>query len=227
MTSLDAPPTEAEADRPQGPVASFLGTYWFGVTLWKRIFLGMALGVGAGLILGEQAEQIRWIGDLFIRLIRMLVTPLVFATIVAGVVSMGDIRRLGGIGVKTLFLYFVTTLIGAALGLGLGALARPGVGVVLGQPTDAPAVAAPLSLTDQFLASLEVRQTAWRHRAARLAVVFERARQRGELRAGVEHTTALELLFAPINMRALYTGEPVDHAYCRTVADLVFNAVAS
>lgn len=82
-------------------------------------------------------------------------------------------------------------------------------------------------ITDQFLASLEVRQTAWRHRAARLAVVFERARQRGELRAGVEHTTALELLFAPINMRALYTGEPVDDDYCRTVADLVFNAVAS
>ena len=172
MTGLDLPTAAVEDERPRGRLSTFLGTCWFGVTLWKRIFLGMALGVGAGLLLGEQAEQIRWIGDLFIRLIRMLVTPLVFATIVAGVVSMGDIRRLGGIGAKTLFLYFVTTLIGAALGLGLGALAQPGVGVVLGEPAEAQAVTAPLSLTDQFMAIVPMNPVAALAEGDILAVIF-------------------------------------------------------
>ncbi|AFM15622.1 transcriptional regulator, TetR family [Mycolicibacterium chubuense NBB4] len=80
---------------------------------------------------------------------------------------------------------------------------------------------------DTHVASVEVRRSAWRSRAAGLAVVFERARQRGEMREGVDHFTVLELLFAPINMRALYTAEPVDDAYCATIAGLVYCAVAA
>ena len=57
--------------------------------------------------------------------------------------------------------------------------------------------------------------------------MFERARVRGEIRDGIDYFTALELLLAPINMRALYTGEPVDDAYCQTVADLVYRAVSA
>ena len=52
------------------------------------------------------------------------------------------------------------------------------------------------------------------------------ARERGELLDGVDALTALELLFAPINMRALFTGEPIDDDYCRTIAELVWRAVA-
>ena len=81
-------------------------------------------------------------------------------------------------------------------------------------------------ISDADFADVEVRQNAWRARAARLSPIFERARERGEIRDGVEPTTVLELLFAPINMRALYTGEAVDDEYCRTVSELVFCAVA-
>ena len=80
---------------------------------------------------------------------------------------------------------------------------------------------------DTHAASLDLRQSAWRSRAATLTVVFERARVRGEIRNDVDYFTALELLFAPINMRALYTGEPVDEAYCQTVADMVYRAVSA
>ena len=55
-----------------------LARMWFGAPLWRRILLGLALGAVAGLILGERAAELKWIGDLFVRLIRMLVTPLVF-----------------------------------------------------------------------------------------------------------------------------------------------------
>ena len=79
---------------------------------------------------------------------------------------------------------------------------------------------------DAYITSIEVRQAAWRARAASLDAVFERARQRGEFRADVDYSTVLELLFAPINMRALYTGDPVDDNYCRTVSDLVYRAVS-
>jgi len=82
-------------------------------------------------------------------------------------------------------------------------------------------------ISDTQTASVEVRQSAWRTRAAGLAGVFERARMRGELRADVDYAIALELLYAPINMRALYTGELVDDAYCQTVADLVYRAVCT
>ena len=74
---------------------------------------------------------------------------------------------------------------------------------------------------------IEIRRTLWRVRAQRLSVVFSRAHERGELRAGVDPAIALEMLLAPINMRALFTGEPIDEPYCRRVADLVWQAIRS
>jgi len=75
------------------------------------------------------------------------------------------------------------------------------------------------------LPSAHVRRAVWRARSSRLRVVVDRARERGELREGVDALTVLELLFAPINKRALFTGEPVDDDYCRTVSELVWRAV--
>jgi hypothetical protein len=76
------------------------------------------------------------------------------------------------------------------------------------------------------LPSAQVRWAIWRARSGKLRVVLDRARERGELRDGVDALTVLELLFAPINMRALFTGEPLDDEYCRTVSELVWRAVA-
>lgn len=80
---------------------------------------------------------------------------------------------------------------------------------------------------DSQFSSVKIRRAAWRERANRLGVVFDRARERGELRSEVHFFNVLELLFGPINMRALYTGEPVDDDFCRTVSDLVYRAVAA
>ncbi|MCV7358673.1 TetR/AcrR family transcriptional regulator C-terminal ligand-binding domain-containing protein [Mycolicibacterium fluoranthenivorans] len=80
---------------------------------------------------------------------------------------------------------------------------------------------------EPFLDGIEIRRTLWRVRVQRLGIVFGRARDRGELRDGIEPAVVLELLLAPINMRALFTGEPIDEPYCRVVADLVWHAVRS
>ena len=73
-------------------------SFWVGIVLWKRILLALLLGAALGGVVGESIEGIAWVGDLFIRLIKMLIVPLVFVTLVSGVVSMHDPRRLGSIG---------------------------------------------------------------------------------------------------------------------------------
>ena len=100
--------------------------------------MGLALGAFAGVVLGERAQDLKWIGDLFVRLIRMLVTPLVFVTVAAGVSAMSYPARLGSAGLKTMLLYFGLMLIGAAIGLGVGALVQPGAGIDLDGVVPAP-----------------------------------------------------------------------------------------
>jgi|TARA_Y100000588_G_scaffold392992_1_gene507091 Na+/H+-dicarboxylate symporter len=104
---------------------------WFEIALWKRILGAMILGVIVGVIFGDGVTSIAWIGDLFIRLIRMVVVPLVFVTLVSGVISMGDPSKLGSLGARTLGLYLFTTLVAITIGLTLAAILQPGVGVDL------------------------------------------------------------------------------------------------
>jgi Na+/H+-dicarboxylate symporter len=104
---------------------------WFEIALWKRIFLALALGVLVGSLWGEGAASIKWIGDLFVRLISMVVVPLVFFTLVSGVIAMGDPQKLGTLGVKTLALYMITTLIAICIGIAMALMLQPGVGVDL------------------------------------------------------------------------------------------------
>ncbi|WP_334161050.1 dicarboxylate/amino acid:cation symporter [Phenylobacterium sp.] len=120
-----------------------LSRWWFGVALWRRILGALVLGVVAGVVLGDAAESIKWVGDLFIRLIRMVVVPLVFVSIVSGVAAMGDPRRLGSIGGRTLLLYLGTTAVAVGLGQGLGALFRPGAGIDFSGVTARPVAEAP------------------------------------------------------------------------------------
>lgn len=81
-------------------------------------------------------------------------------------------------------------------------------------------------ITDPYLSTVEIRRAAWRARADSLRVVFDRARERGEIPRGVSAETSLEMLFAPINMRILYTGEPVTDDYCRFLATMVWRSIA-
>lgn len=111
-------------------------TWWFKIDLWKRVIaalvLGMALGLGLRYGLGAEAggafaeRWISWAGDMFLRLIRMLIVPLIFFTLVSGIIAMGDPKRLGSLGVRTLATYFGTTAIAVTLGLIMATIFRPG-----------------------------------------------------------------------------------------------------
>ena len=87
------------------------------------------IGVIVGMLWGPGSESLSWMGDIFMRLIRMVVVPLVFVTLISGVVSMGDPSKLGSLGAKTLAIYMATTLAAITIGLTLAVILQPGAGV--------------------------------------------------------------------------------------------------
>jgi proton glutamate symport protein len=105
--------------------------------LHTKILIGLITGAAAGLL--AHAAGIDWLlkvftymdvyGRAFIRLITMIIIPLVVGSLMVGVASLGDIRKLGRIGGKTLLFFLVTTIIAASIGIPVAVLIRPGAGV--------------------------------------------------------------------------------------------------
>ena len=144
---------------------------WFAIALWKRILLALALGVIAGMIWGPGAASVSWLGDLFVRLIRMVVVPLVFVTLVSGVVAMGDPAKLGSLGAKTLAIYMVTTLAAIVIGLILAAALQPGVGVDLSAAAPT-AVQEAIPLSERLLSIVPSNPIAALAEGNILAIIF-------------------------------------------------------
>lgn len=98
----------------------------------SQILIAIVLGVAAGLLLGEKTSHIKVVGDIFIRLLKMIIIPLILASMVAGIVSLGDVRKLGRIGLRTFIYYTATTLLAVLVGLILVNVIRPGARVKMG-----------------------------------------------------------------------------------------------
>jgi Na+/H+-dicarboxylate symporter len=159
-----------EVNKLAGPLKTFM-TRWFDTPLWQRIIAAMILGIIVGALWGEGAQSIRWIGDLFVRLIQMVVVPLVFITIVAGIVSMGDPKRLGSLGIKTIALYMMTTALAISIGLFLAAVVKPGVGVDLSGAT-AGTLQQPMPLGQRLMSIVPSNPVAALAEGNILAVIF-------------------------------------------------------
>lgn len=106
-----------------------------------QIFAAFILAIIAGLIFGERAAVIQPLGDLFLRLIKFIIVPLILSTIVVGVTSAGNIKKLGNLGGKAMAYFLITSFIAIAIGLFAGYVFQPGAGVditVQGQAVEAP-----------------------------------------------------------------------------------------
>lgn len=125
---------------------------WSEMALWKKILIGMVLGVIVGAIMGPDAEVLKPIGTLFINAIKMLIVPLVFCSLVVGVTSMQDTRKMGRIGLKSVVLYLATTAGAISIGLGLGTVFSPGEGIDMASSVAAPAAKDAPTLVQTLLA---------------------------------------------------------------------------
>ncbi|MFP6847606.1 MAG: dicarboxylate/amino acid:cation symporter [Pseudomonas sp.] len=110
---------------------SFLGFLGFlgRMPLWQQILIGLVLGVLTGVLFKADAQVLAPIGTLFLNAIKMLIVPLVFVSLVAGITAMSDSAKLGRISVKTIAIYLVTTAFAVSIGLLFGALFAPGEGM--------------------------------------------------------------------------------------------------
>jgi DAACS family dicarboxylate/amino acid:cation (Na+ or H+) symporter/aerobic C4-dicarboxylate transport protein len=111
--------------------------------LYAQVFIAIVLGVLVGVVFPHFAPKLKPLGDIFIRLIRMLIAPVIFATVTVGIARMGDIKAVGRIGVKALVYFEVVSGIALAIGLVVVNIFRPGAGMNINPATiDSSAVAA-------------------------------------------------------------------------------------
>src|SRR5207302_8215773 len=90
--------------------------FWY-KDLSVRILVAMVLGAVVGYLLPQSADSLKPLGDLFIKLVRMLVAPIIFCTVVHGIANVGEAKKVGRIAIKALIYFEVVTTIGLVLGL--------------------------------------------------------------------------------------------------------------
>ena len=96
--------------------------------LTVRVLIAVALGVVVGVLFPTFAVELKFLSDIFLRLIKMVIAPIVFLTISVGVANMGDLKRVGILGAKALVYFELVTTAALAIGLGVVLLVQPGVG---------------------------------------------------------------------------------------------------
>jgi proton glutamate symport protein len=101
------------------------------LSLTQMIFVGMALGLAVGWAFPDIAVELRPLSTIFIRLIKSLIAPLIFATLVVGIAGHGNLSQVGRMGVKSLVYFEIVTTLALFIGLLVVNLVKPGVGVNL------------------------------------------------------------------------------------------------
>ncbi|MCL6263843.1 dicarboxylate/amino acid:cation symporter [Craterilacuibacter sp. RT1T] len=105
--------------------------------MWAKILIGLVAGVVTGFLAGDWAHYLKPVGDLFITLIRMVVLPVIFVSLVCGVTAMHDLKKMGRVAGKTMVLYMLTMALAGALSMTVASYL--GIGSGLGYTV--PAVA--------------------------------------------------------------------------------------
>jgi Na+/H+-dicarboxylate symporter len=144
---------------------------WFATPLWKRVLGALALGLLFALAWPAATPAVAFMGDLFVRAIRMLVAPIVLVTIASGITTLADPKRLGSLGVRTVGLFAFTTAIAVSVGMVVATLVRPGEGAPLG--TAAPhALGAPVTPYEQLVGIIPLNIFEALARGDMLALIF-------------------------------------------------------
>ena len=98
-------------------------------TLYFRVIVGIILGVLVGILAPHWAEKLKPLGDIFIKLIRMMITPIIFFSVVIGIANIGSTHKLGRVGIKALVYFEVVTTFALLIGLAVASVFQPGKGM--------------------------------------------------------------------------------------------------
>ncbi|MFY3790305.1 dicarboxylate/amino acid:cation symporter [Ureibacillus sp. MALMAid1270] len=121
------------------------------IGLLTQILIAFVIAIILGAIVGPGIEVVKPLGDLFLRLIKFIIVPLVLASLVVGVAGTGDIKRIGRMGGITFVYYIVTTAIAVTIGLVLANIFRPGSGLDMTLSSDTAVPTAAPNVVDTIL----------------------------------------------------------------------------
>src|SRR5687767_7346436 len=111
--------------------------------LYVQVLTAIAIGIVFGFVDPERAAAMKPLGDGFIKLVKMLIAPIVFTTVVVGISQMGEMKQVGRIGLRALIYFEFTTVLALAIGLVIVDVMQPGRGIAFDPSTaDVSAVAA-------------------------------------------------------------------------------------
>ena len=111
---------------------------WYRI-LYVQVLIAVALGIFTGWLFPDLGKSLKPLGDGFIKLVKMLIAPIIFCTVVHGVASMKDLKKLGRVGAKTLFYFEVVSTLALVIGLVVVNVLRPGDGFNIDPKTLDPA----------------------------------------------------------------------------------------
>ena len=129
-------------------------------TLYFRVICGIVIGVALGFLFPETAQALKPLGDSFIKLIKMMIAPIIFCTVVVGIAKMGHMRDVGRVGIKALIYFEAMSTIALIIGLVVVNVLRPGAGMNVDPATlDTRAIAsyataAQIHTTEEFLMNI-------------------------------------------------------------------------
>ena len=126
-----------------------------GPTLTQQIMLGLVIGIVAGTLVSRTnpalAQYFNPFSQLFLRLIKMIIAPLIFSTLVAGIAGAGHVKAVGRMGLRAMIYFEVVTTLALLIGLLTVNIFRPGAGLVLPPPSGSPPIAAAAQTWDQIV----------------------------------------------------------------------------
>ncbi len=148
--------------------------FW-NLELYWKVFIGMGAGIVYALLLGEKAMNVAPVGDMFMRLLKMVIVPLIFFSITSGVAGIGESKSLGRLGAKTFGYYFLTSMLAILIGLTLTNIIQPGVGVDItagGKDFDPSSLSQPGSLGNILIRMIPTNPIAAAAKGDVLSVIF-------------------------------------------------------
>lgn len=205
------------------------------IKLHWQILIAFIIAVFFGLFIPEYSVYVRWLGDFFLRALKMIIVPLVFTSIVSGVTNLGETKNLGRLGIKTFTYYISTSFLAILTGLVLVNLIKPGVGADLGFKMEVPELTKSTgSVSDIFLRMIPSNIFEAFSSADMLAIIFfailfgvfiSRVDSKPQQVMTDFFNSAFEvmmkltsfiILFAPIGIFGIVTGIVADQAADKT-----------